>query len=227
MALWFVFSAPWTLVRKEGRIGKGWGVGGRKRQRDAIGETLLFWHGFQVIAVTKKENCFPFRSQESTYFPFTSPITVFVHTRLSACGFVTGTFLCWDMALHRRWVETHVQDPGFSDEGRLPLGSPVGLRLWPTATLPCPTRRCKKANRTTESYSWFWVHKVCDHGQASFPLSFSGTILSKEWINSNGLWGQPSPCWHSEIPQTRFFFKEWNQWSHFSLKMAKKAFLHC
>lgn len=111
-----VSSAPrkhwWERKEGQGREGGR----GRTRQRDAIGETLVFWHGFQVIAVTKKENCFPFRSQESTYFPFTSPIAVFVHTRLSACGFVTCTFLCWDMVLHRRWVEYCVQDPGFSDE---------------------------------------------------------------------------------------------------------------
>lgn len=112
-----VSSAPWTLVRKEGRTRKGGRERKKETERDAIGETQLFWHGFQVIAATKKENCFPFGSQESTYFPFASPIAVFVHTRLSACGFVMFTFLCWDTTPQRCWVEENVQAPALGTEG--------------------------------------------------------------------------------------------------------------
>lgn len=97
------FFCPLNIGEREERERKRGGEREKETETDTTGETLLFWHDLQVIAVTKKENCFLVESQESAYSPFASP-----STRLSACGFVTFKFLCWDMALPSPWFEENI-----------------------------------------------------------------------------------------------------------------------
>ena len=205
-----------ALVRSSSRGKVLWSAA--TLERDSTGEKRLFWHGSQVIAVTKKENCFPSESQESTYFPFTSLNAVCEYKAVSP-------WLCYEQTPLLGFGPARAL--GWRDHPRVPASvTQEGCfwshqQGWDNGQLPPPLERVRGLSAHLGS-----AFTAMDRGLALFSLWLSGITSSMWGDKAEWTGGHPALCWHSEIPQANSFSRSERNDHISQLRWPKKAFLH-